>query len=312
MPVFELFSKRQKKQSGNVVDVYTYDSLPNPLRVQIVHIWNDLLGNRNEFFDSFYGARAGYKFIVETLCREYGLFHLPHSQLLMDRDYHSELINYFMYEPVIDRLLDVIELTFVYADTRTRNFDYLHRQHASESVDRYIEELNTRFMEHGFGYRYESGRLIRVDAELIHAEIIKPALTLLSKPMYSGAMDEFLKAHEHYRTGRYKEALTECSKSIESTMIAICSKRKWKLQSNPTFRVLVDTIFENGLVPSYWQQLFTSLRSTLENGVAPARNRMGGHGQGEEVTEVPRHIVGYVIHMTASAILFLGEAEQSL
>ena len=38
---------------------------------------------------------------------------------------------------------------------------------------------------------------------------------------------------------------------------------------------------------------------------------MGGHGQGEEVTEVPRHIVSYVIHMTASAIQFLGEAEQS-
>lgn len=312
MAVFELFSKRQKKQSGNVVDVYTYDSLPNPLRVQIVHIWNDLLGNRNEFFDSFYGARAGYKFIVETLCREYGLFYLPHSQPSRDRDYHSELISYFMHDPVIDHLLDVIELTFSYADRNTRNFDYLHKANASEAVDHYIEELNTRFMEHGVGYRYENGRLLRVDAELIHAEIIKPALNLLSKPMYSGAMDEFLKAHEHYRAGRYKEALTECSKAIESTMIAICSKRKWGLQPNPTFRVLVDTIFENGLVPAYWLQLFTSLRSTLENGVAPARNRMGGHGQGEEVTAVPRHIVSYVLHMTASAILFLGEAEQAL
>ena len=27
-------------------DVYTYNDLPQPLRVQIVHIWMDTLGNR--------------------------------------------------------------------------------------------------------------------------------------------------------------------------------------------------------------------------------------------------------------------------
>jgi hypothetical protein len=54
-----------------------------------------------------------------------------------------------------------------------------------------------------------------------------------------------------------------------------------------------------------------ALRSTLESGVPTARNKLGGHGQGTEVVEVPEHIVSYALHLTASAIVFLAEAEKA-
>jgi len=38
MAILELFSKRQKKLRGEVPDVYQYTDIPNPLRVQIIHI----------------------------------------------------------------------------------------------------------------------------------------------------------------------------------------------------------------------------------------------------------------------------------
>lgn len=43
-----------------------------------------------------------------------------------------------------------------------------------------------------------------------------------------------------------------------------------------------------------------------------ARNRLGGHGQGASVVQVPTHFVAYVLHQTASTIVFLAEAEKSL
>ena len=45
MAVFDLFSKRQKRLRGEVLDVYQYDNIPSPLRVQIAHIMNDAMGN---------------------------------------------------------------------------------------------------------------------------------------------------------------------------------------------------------------------------------------------------------------------------
>lgn len=75
-----------------------------------------------------------------------------------------------------------------------------------------------RFKEHGVGYQYMNGMIIRVDSEFVHSEVVKPVLLILGKREYQGAQDEYLKAHEHYRHGRHKEAILECQKSIESLM----------------------------------------------------------------------------------------------
>ena len=86
-----------------------------------------------------------------------------------------------------------------------------------------IAELNTRFREHGVGYQYESGEIIRVDSQLLHSEVVKPALALLTSKEYEGANTEFLKAFEHYRKNDTKECLNECLKAFESTMKALAT-----------------------------------------------------------------------------------------
>ena len=58
---------------------------------------------------------------------------------------------------------------------------------------------------------------------------VKPALNFLSQPFLKGAQHEFLRAHEHYRAGRSKEALNESLKAFESTLKSVCVKRKWPL-----------------------------------------------------------------------------------
>jgi len=306
--VFNLFSKRQKKLRGEVPDIYTYDIIPEPLRVQIVYILWDALGNSQENSGRVYAA---YKFITETLCREYSV--LPLSDwTYKERDYLSELVNFVLQEQDAEKVLDAIELSFRFIDYYTRDWDYLRRQDdPSERADAAIAELNTRFQEHGIGYQFIDGEIIRVDSELIHAEVVKPALALLHGAEYAGAQAEFLKAHEHYRHGRSKEALNECLKALESTMKAICDKRGWEYQANATCNSLIKVCFDNNLIPEFWTQQFTSLRCTLESAVSPARNKLGGHGQGSAVVVVPMHIVTYVLHMTAAAIVFLAQAETS-
>ena len=96
-----------------------------------------------------------------------------------------------------------------------RSFEWQSRV-SQEKLDSAVFELNARFREHRVGYQYESGDIIRVDSQLIHAEVVKPALALLAAPEYAGANAEFLKAFEHYRKGDTKGCLNECPKAFES------------------------------------------------------------------------------------------------
>ncbi len=178
----------------------------------------------------------------------------------------------------------------------------------SDVTDQAIEELNHRFREHGIGYSFVNGEIIRMDSQLIHAEVVKPALTLLCRKKYAGAQQEFLRAHKHYRQGNAEEALNECLKAFESVMKSICDKKGWLYDDGAGASKLIGICLDNGLIPSFWQQNFQSLKSLLESSVPTGRNKLGGHGQGSAPRTVPGYIVGYVLHMTAAAILFLAEA----
>lgn len=310
MAIFDLFSKRQKKLRGDVPDVYVYDELPQPLRTQIIHIWLDTLGNTEQRWDD--QVSGTYRLIVKTLCREYGLFRLPGTNEYDERNPIEELSNFFLLEKETEKALDAVELSFRAIDRLTRNWNYLGRPNAPKIADEAINELNARFKEHGIGYQFSDGEIIRIDSELIHSEVVKPALRLLNQEKFAGAQQEFLKAHEHYRHGNAKESLNECLKAFESLMKSICDKRGWAYAGNATAKNLIQACLDNGLIPAFWQQNFTSLRSLLESSVPTGRNKLGGHGQGTSTTTVPDHLVAYMLHMTASALVFLGEAETNL
>ena len=122
-----------------------------------------------------------------------------------------------------------------------------------------------------------------------------------------------MKAHEHYRHGNNKEALNECLKAFESTMKVICDKRQWVYDpQKATSKELIKVCYEKELIPTFWQSQFTALRTLLESGIPTGRNRLSGHGQGSNLTDVPPYMVGYMLHMAASAIVFLVEAERHI
>ena len=309
MPIIDIFSKRQKKLRGENPDVYVYDALPNPLRVQIIQIWTDTIGTPEQYKHGNHDVIGVYEAIVESLRHEYGVFQLLETASIGLVD---ELFEFFLQEQAVEKALDAVELSFVLIDRSTRSYDYLRRYDASKRADNAIEELNNRFKEHGVGYQFTNRWIVRTDSELIHSEVVKPALRLLNQKHYAGAQEEFLKAHEHYRKGNSKEALSNCLNAFESGMKAICDKRGWSYDKNATSKSLIQTCFDNGLIPSFWQSHYSSLRSLLESSIPTGRNKLSGHGQGTKRVAVPDHLVAYMLHMTASAMVFLAEAEKNL
>lgn len=314
MPIFDLYSKRRKKKNGEMPDVYVYDEVPERLRVQLCQIMHDRIGSSSEYMNHYgIGPKIvdTYMNIVNILRREYGVFRLVQTRG-RDDDYYNELTNFILDTPETDLFLDAIEIVCRAIEKITSDFDYRYEKNSKMKAKEAIEEVNDRFRESGIGYEYINGEFIRIDSELVHTQIVKPALHLLNYPEFSGAQSEFLLAYEHYRSGNSKESINEALKAFESTMKIICERQGWNFSYTDNASRLIKVCFENKLIPSFWETHFSGVRATLEAGVPTGRNKLSGHGQGSSPVEVPDHIVGYVLHMTAAAIVFLVKAEREL
>jgi AbiJ N-terminal domain 4 len=312
MAVLDTYSKREARRLGKTEDVFQYDDIPIKLRIQIIHILNHSLGSRDDCREhsSVYQA---YEILVEMFRSDFGVFCLlPYHEPSNTHPY-DEFLEFFTKHATTDQCLDMVEIVFRIVDRSTRRYNYRSTSEYDEIADGAIADLNTRFKENGVGFEWVDGEIIRVDSELLHQEAVKPALALLNTKNYAGPHEEFINAYEHYKSGNNKEALNDCLKAFESTMKAICDKRGWTYDpSKDTANKLIEILFAKGLIPPFWQAQFASLRSLLESSIPTGRNKMSGHGQGATPTEVPDEITAYMLHMTASTLVFLTTAEKAL
>ncbi|MGB6926707.1 MULTISPECIES: STM4504/CBY_0614 family protein [Psychrobacter] len=327
----ELYFKRNKAQEESL-NLYQYDGFPKAFRVQVFHILADVfyspedLEVRSLRGDVRINISSGdlQKFLLNideemsTVCkqfsREKGRLSIkgPTNKVSTKSSYQS-ILEFFISEQDTDDFLTILEMVCNVVENKTSEFDFGKREDAYVISKKAIDELNQRFYEHNIGYQYENGQIVRVDSEFIHTESVHPALQLLSNPLYKGAQEEFLKAHEHYRHGRYDSALSDCLKAFESTMKIILDKHGWEYDKNrDTASRLINCCIRNELIPKFWTDHFTSLNNMLASSIPTPRNKLSGHGKGNKTVEVPEHLIQYVLHMTASTIVFLVKAEETL
>ena len=266
-------------------------------RVQVVWVLRGLV---EEIFVLPVDRSSLWEEIHKTFGREMGLAALVNE----GGPSEHQCLNFILRDPDVEQILSLIEIAIRHIDAFIRSDFYLLKQRAFPILDSAISELNQRFQENAIGYQYQHppGQIVRMDSQFLHAEVVEPAVSLLSDEGFTGALDEFLKAHKHYREGNNKEAISSALNAFESVMKTICEYRGWEFDAQKaTANALIKTLLANNLIPS-------SLQATLESGVPTIRNNFAGHGQGSEPVEVPAHFASYALHLTASNIVFLVEA----
>ena len=314
MPIYETFAKRKRtaEMVGKPV-LYTQDQLPSPFRVQVALIWEGAIG-----YPAPYALYAEHAFWTElkstlwqriraTLATELGQFALVSQRNAP----HKDCVDFLLNKQDVDEVLSLIELTFNLAE---EVFGPVKDGRTIQALNGAIEELNHRFLEHGIGYQYQSGQIISVESLYLHTEVVAPAIALLHDANFTGPLQEFMNAHEHYRNGEFKDAITDAGNAFESTMKSICDARRWEYAATKAnASTLIAILFEKQLIPPEMQSHFNALRSTLESGVPTIRNRSGrgAHGQGSIPLDVPSYLASYCLHVTASNIVLMVEAHNS-
>ena len=135
---------------------------------------------------------------------------------------------------------------------------------------------------------------------------MKPTLKLLFEEGFEGAEDEIRNVYERRRKGDNKNAILEAGKAFESTMKIICDKQGYAYDKNKdTVQKLITILENNGFYPSYKNAHLTSIRTTLETGLPVVRNKVAGHGQGNQIITIPDEYTDYALHLAATNILFL-------
>ena len=95
-------------------------------------------------------------------------------------------------------------------------------------------------------------------------------------------------------------------------MKIILDKHDWEYGKKDTSKRLIDCCLANELIPKFWTDHFNSLGNMLTSSIGTPRNKLSGHGKGNDEIEVPEYLIQYVLHMTASTIVFLIKAEEKL
>jgi hypothetical protein len=303
MPIYNTYSKRQKALLGEVNDVFTYEEIPKKLRVQIVQIIDDAFGLDQKWSNN---ASEAYNSIHHLLCREFGVDYLGVSGRY---DPKNQIFDFIRNSNNVNEVLDCIEILCSYIIKGIKKKFKVYSQDTVVILkpDEAISDLNQRFKENGVGYSFDGNQIIRIDSTYTHSEIIKPTINLLSNPLFLGANEEYLKAHEHYRHGLNKECITECAKAFESTMKIICTNKGWTVSSTDNASRLIQILMQNSLLPTTYQSQFSSLSNLLSSGALTIRNKLGAHGQGAVPQTVDDNITRYALNLTGSSIIFLIE-----
>ena len=298
MPIYDIFSKRKQRAEQTEPDVYQYDDITETLRIQLWRIFKNSIGDKNGPWD----------YARETIAQELG------RETLTDFDNaQKDCLSFLRSEKNVDHWLDLVEILAWIIDSIYRKFSVHQREDGgiTQEPDDAIKELNFRFREAKLGYQYENGQIIRIDNLLIHSEVTKPALQLLSDPRFKGAEEEFLDAHGHYRVGEYEDCITNALKAFESTLKAICDLKSWEYSLGPRASDLLKVIRREKLLPDYLDNSFDQLIATLKSGLPEVRNEAGGHGQGATPRQTPDYIAAYALHLAASKIVLLLRAFQA-
>jgi len=150
MPVYDIYSKRKKRQeNAGHPDVYKYDEIPEGLRIQIIHIWKNAIGTWRTGYHDYSNEPPNNMWIAihDILCRELGRLTLGEER---DTEFEN-CCTFLLGESNIDYVLSLIEVSFKMIEVNCSELSDYEKSEAGISQDHEgaINELNTRFKEHG-------------------------------------------------------------------------------------------------------------------------------------------------------------------
>lgn len=145
------------------------------------------------------------------------------------------------------------------------------------------------------------GQFVLMDSSFFESEVLERANELLSINLFQGAKEEFLEARNDFTVGDYKGSIHNACKAFESVMKGIENR------TDGTASDLIKGLDKIGFYERIPEPIKDGFANQILSSVPYLRNRLGGHGQGSEIVDVPNEVAKLTLHLSASLIIFLME-----
>jgi hypothetical protein len=160
-------------------------------------------------------------------------------------------------------------------------------------------ELNNVFEEERSDWRMADGQIFKVDSQFLEAHVVARSYELLKAEGFEGALDEFNQARNELAAENVKAAIHNACKSLESVLKAVSGVESGNASA------LIKGLVEKGFYEGMPDEFARAFGDQVLMALPFLRNRLGGHGQGAAVVEVPRLYGELAVHLTATFLLFV-------
>lgn len=285
MRAIRLFSKRYEKA---IFDRKLGLSVPRRLRRRIWSLLNRF--NYSYYYqpdprDNWSGLTDLLKQLPGELCHRYG-----EEQLVAYTDDDEGVraptdLKGFVERGYPSQVFDVVEL--FYSGLQSENQTDFQR------------ELNSILDEEESEWRMIDGQMCKLDSQFLEMHVVARAYELLKAEGYEGALDELTQARNELSAGNVKGAIHNACKSLESVLKAVIGADSGS--ASHLIRQLSEIGFYDGLPEDFARAFDEQVLMALPF----MRNRLGGHGQGAAVVDVPRIYGELAVHLAAAFALFI-------
>ena len=292
---YKPFFRREAEANGEIPEVWSYDTLPQNVRIQI---WQTFVSS-----DDFYKILDTSKDICTFLQHEIGIDRLSvhsHYYQYNQWDYTAELKEFFINK----------DARFAFSVVECIAIALNKRANTSSRHKNAIDEINYRLKEARIGYEFntDANMLIKKSDEAVYQLSIEPAFHLLSDLKFKESIDNFAKAFSDYQSGTTKDlenAITNALKALESTIKNICKLKGYEFNEEKPLKDQVAVLKNKKFLPEKYSNYFDKI-TDLIIAVAAPRNKTAGHGQSDEAADtVDEKLVEFVFAQVASVIVFL-------
>jgi AbiJ N-terminal domain 4 len=163
------------------------------------------------------------------------------------------------------------------------------------------KKVNEIFELHSCPWRSSDGEFFKLDGDFVGARLSTTAHDALTANRFAGASEEYAKARQFLGSAEVREAIYYAGHSFESVM---------KVLTGPGLEhANADKLIKELLARGYFHDLPETVRAGFTDQVLKSlpflRNKLGGHGQGPAVVNIPRAYGDLAVQLAATFHNFL-------
>jgi hypothetical protein len=143
------------------------------------------------------------------------------------------------------------------------------------------QKVNQIFELHDCPWRISDGEFFKLDADFVGAKLAATGHDALAANQFVGAANEYAKARQYLGTGDVREAIFFAGHSFESVMTVLT-----KLEHANADK-LIKELGSQGFFDDLPESVRSGFMDQVFEGASILRNKLGGHGHGAAVVDIP-------------------------